>query len=147
MLSQWRLYRRWKLHQRREEAEVTLRWGFCVESVKIMSLGLRIEWEHASTVEVHPGQNPRWLRDPLLPWYNGKREIPLGQVCKLCPLVSRRTLLVQKAVALVYNTTDDIKTNINPNTNCRWLNVSGTSLQVMWWMMYDHHICKDFSYT
>ena len=89
----------------------------------------------------------RWLRDPLLPWYNGKRGKPLGQVCKLCPLVSRRSLLVPKAVALVYNTTDDVKTNINPNTDCRWLNVSGTSLQVIWWMMYAYHIFIDFSYT
>lgn len=72
---------------------------------------------------------------------------PLGQVCKLCPLVSRRSLLVPKAVALVYNTTDDVKTNINPNTDCRWLNVSGTSLQVIWWMMYAYHIFIDFSYT
>ena len=112
-----------------------------------MSLGLRIELEHASTVEVHPGQNPRWLQDPLLPWYNGKRDKPLGQVCKFCPLVSSCSLLVPKAVALVHKTTDGVKTNINTNSDCRCLNVSGTSLQVIWWMMNDYHICMDFSYT
>ena len=31
---------------------------------------------------------PAW--DPLTPWYQGKREKPLGSVCKFCPLVSRR---------------------------------------------------------
>lgn len=38
------------------------------------------------------GTFPTW--DPLVPWNQGKRDKPLGSICKICPLVLRLTCLV-----------------------------------------------------